>query len=462
LVVASAGEDNKISFWRENGQSLGVVPQFGSDVLGNIDESILGICFSRKSSRYLCSGGTGKVVRVWDLQRQRCIKWLKGHTDSITGITYNCKDEYLASISYNGNLLLHNLASATRATELKDPHAQVLRVLDYSRTSRHVFVTSGDEGSVHLWDTTARSPKVSWTKQHSAPTTGVCFCPSNDKMIVSVGFDKKLYSFDPTSKKPVFCIPCEAPFTSLAFKDDGLIIAAGTYSGRVVFYDVRGTLHPYTILRAYGSTEEVTSLCWQRSNPALVDRTNCTDEVALLGDAGEDSILMPDPLPTSVSLPHFSTSITKPTCLSGQIGFASAGNSPISLSGIKGASSGSHLSSGEQTPSGNNLRVSGIMSRLYASHSDFSFKDDMSVFSPLVDVQPISSIPMDSHRDTDKESVVDESYEKLGWTTSPFPACRRSHSIEEIKSEPLLNVEHKSVSKKVFFCFLFAEKVICM
>lgn len=37
---------------------------------------------------------------------------------------------------------------------------QVLRVLDYSRTGRHVLATAGDDGSVHLWDTTGRNPKV--------------------------------------------------------------------------------------------------------------------------------------------------------------------------------------------------------------------------------------------------------------------------------------------------------------
>lgn len=37
---------------------------------------------------------------------------------------------------------------------------QVLRVLDYSRNSRHLLVTAGDDGSVHLWDATAKAPKV--------------------------------------------------------------------------------------------------------------------------------------------------------------------------------------------------------------------------------------------------------------------------------------------------------------
>ncbi|KAK7857917.1 protein nedd1, partial [Quercus suber] len=36
---------------------------------------------------------------------------------------------------------------------------KVLRVLDYSRISRHLLVTAGDDGTVHLWDTTSRNPK---------------------------------------------------------------------------------------------------------------------------------------------------------------------------------------------------------------------------------------------------------------------------------------------------------------
>ena len=89
-------------------------------------ESISTINFSNKASRYICSGGSGQVVRIWDLQRKRCIKWLKGHSDTITGVIYNCKDEHLASISLNGDLMLHNLASGAKAAELKDPNEQVI------------------------------------------------------------------------------------------------------------------------------------------------------------------------------------------------------------------------------------------------------------------------------------------------------------------------------------------------
>ena len=90
-----------------------------------LQESILGICFSSKGSRYLGSGGTSKIVREWDIQRRRCIKWLEGHIDTITGVPYNCEDEHLASINMKGDLIIHNLASSTKTAQLKDPHNQV-------------------------------------------------------------------------------------------------------------------------------------------------------------------------------------------------------------------------------------------------------------------------------------------------------------------------------------------------
>lgn len=41
LVVASAGDDKKISLWRKNGQSMGTIPIAGNDSGDNIEVSWL-------------------------------------------------------------------------------------------------------------------------------------------------------------------------------------------------------------------------------------------------------------------------------------------------------------------------------------------------------------------------------------------------------------------------------------
>lgn len=424
LVVASAGDDKRISLWRKNGQSMGTIPAAGSDSGDNIEESIFTINFSTKASRYICSGGSAQVVRIWDLQRRRCIKWLKGHTDTITDVKYNCKDEHLASISLSGDLIIHNLASGARATELKDPNGQVLRVLDYSRISRHLLVTAGDDGSVHLWDTTGRSPKVSWLKQHSAPTAGVSFSPSNDKMIASVGLDKKLYTFDSGTRRPSFCIPYESPFSSVAFRDDGYTLAAGTTTGQVVFYDVRGKPQPFTVLRAYANSEAVTSLCWQRSKPIFVNEKTCTADTALLGGTVDDSILMPDPLPSATISSHLVS-----TAIGGSRNSIRAGPSPESAPSTiaSGSMSSSNDSpAGEETPLRSTLRAGGL-ARLHAPRS-YNYKDDMEVFSPLVEVQPITpsfdKLWAGTKTDFDKK------------TSLLFPSSKRFPLAPEVGSDP--------------------------
>ncbi|XVE69269.1 hypothetical protein DITRI_Ditri09bG0138600 [Diplodiscus trichospermus] len=439
LVVASAGEDKKISLWRKNGLSMGTVPISGTDSGDNIEESILAISFSNKGSRYICSGGSGQVVRIWDLQRKRCIKWLKGHTSTITGVMYNCKDEHLASISLSGDLILHNLASGARAAELKDPNEQVLRVLDYSRISRHVLVTAGDDGSVHLWDTTGRSPKVSWLKQHSAPTAGISFSPSNDKIIASVGLDKKLYTYDSGSRRPSAFISHEAPFSSLAFRDDGWTLAAGTSNGRVVFYDIRGKLQPFTVLRAYSSSEAVSGLCWQRLKPAIVNESTCTAETALLGGAMEDSVLMPDPLPSVTS-----SSLSLSAAISGSRITGRSGPAEVSslTSGIGSVSSSLNLSSSEETPLRSHLWPGGTLTRLHAPRSMYNFKDDMEVFSPLVDVQPITpslNKLWDDHAGAKKEKP-----------SSPlFPSSRRfAFADDGATDHPIFDWKSSSMSRQ--------------
>ncbi|CAL0317662.1 unnamed protein product [Lupinus luteus] len=438
LVVASAGDDKKISLWHKNGNSMGTIPVAGSDTGDSIEESISAISFSNKASRYMCSGGSGQIVRIWDLQRKRCIKWLKGHTNTVTGVMYNCKDEHLASISLSGDLILHNLASGARAAELKDPNQQMLRVLDYSRVSRHLLVTAGDDGTVHLWDSTGRSPKVSWLKQHSAPTAGISFSPSNDKIIASVGLDKKLYTYDSGSRKPSFCISYEAPFSSLAFRDDGLMLAAGTSNGHVAFYDVRGKPKPFIVLHAYGSSEAVTSLCWQRSKPVIVNERNCTPETALVGDAVEDSILMPDPLPSATSSVSLFTSVST-TRNPGQYGASShtTSNSEFSSTLL-------NVSAGEETPHRNSLWTAGKLSRLRAQSSSYNFKDDMDVFSPLVDVQPFTPSLWDENG-TKKDSMFADRKSPM---TFPSSSQRFPNTEEGSIDHPILEWKSGSIAKQ--------------
>lgn len=138
--------------------------------------------------------------------------------------------------------------------------------------------------------------------------------------------------------------------------------------------------------------QAVTSLCWQRSKPVIVNESSCTAETALLGDSVEDSILMPDPLP-SVTSSSLALSTAVPSSRNPGRSGPSFETSSVAAIGSGFTSSMLHVSSAEETPVRTPLwpaRPGGALSRLHAPRSTYDFKDEMEVFSPLVDVQPIT------------------------------------------------------------------------
>lgn len=135
-----------------------------------------------------------------------------------------------------------------------------------------------------------------------------------------------------------------------------------------------------------GIYQAVSSLCWQRAKPVIVNEGTCTAETALLGGSVEDSILMPDPLPSVTS-----SSVSLSTAVSGYRHIGRSGLSAEASSHTVGTTvSGSGTFSAEETPQRSHLWPSGALARLHAPRSSYNFKDDMEVFSPLVEVQPIT------------------------------------------------------------------------
>lgn len=276
-----------------------------------------------------------------------------------------------------------------------------------------------------------------------------------------MGLDKKLYSFDSGTKRPSFCIPYESPFSSVAFRDDGNTLAAGTTTGLVVFYDVRARPQPVTVLRAYANSEvyqlnylkynlqmfnnmhlryslcdvylhqAVTSLSWQRLKPIFVNERSCTPDTALMGGTVDDSIVMPDPLPSST---------TSTSSIGGSRNSARVGPSPESATSATASGNDSFL--GEETPLRSSLRV-GVLGRLNAPRG-YNYMDDMDVFSPVVEVQPITP-----------------SFDKLFGETKTdfnkknpllFPPSKRVPFATDVGSEPHSIFDWKPSSSSIQVC----------
>lgn len=168
---------------------------------------------------------------------------------------------------------------------------------------------------------------------------------------------------------------------------------------------------------------------------------------------------MPDPLPSSVNVSHGSTSTaTIPARSSGRHAFSPADSSAASTSGVSMASVLTRSSPAEESQGGNHLLTSGTISRLQ-TRNNFTFKDDMEVFSPLADVQPITpsvGSSWDNRDDQKKDGALGDNFRKLTRVSSPSSTVRRFPSIEELGTDSYLSFERKLNLRQVhiFICFL--------
>lgn len=138
----------------------------------------------------------------------------------------------------------------------------------------------------------------------------------------------------------------------------------------------------------------------------MVNENNCTDDTVLLaGDVG-DSVLMPDPLPSRTS-----SSLSMSSMVSGSRNPNRSGSGDLFSFPAGSASSALSVSGSEETPLRSSLLTGGSLSRLHAPRI-YNFKDDMDVFSPIVEVQPITTPSLDklwddrdgSKKDMDRKS----------------------------------------------------------
>jgi protein NEDD1 len=193
--------------------------------------------------------------------------------------------------------------------------------------------------------------------------------------------------------------------------------------------------------------QAIVSLNWQRSNPIVVIEATCTKEAALLGTTGEESAIMPDPLPasglgsrgrpTSTSLPMKASSGRYPQLAQDSV-----------PGPLPGASAGAPTTRQEGSGfSSNHLSMNGSISRLQTPHDSYGEQDDMEVFSPLVDVQPITPSLSSFYESSNEKSGGDGSA-SVTWSQSNI---RKFPNMEDAKDDARMSLERRLSSRSQVF-----------
>uniref|UniRef100_A0A1A9X086 U5 small nuclear ribonucleoprotein 40 kDa protein n=1 Tax=Glossina brevipalpis TaxID=37001 RepID=A0A1A9X086_9MUSC len=145
----------------------------------------------------IISGGIDNGIKVWDIRKQEVLHHLKGHTDTITGISLSPDGSYILSNSMDNTLRIWDIrpyVPGERCVKIFQGHQHnfeknLLRCA-WSPDGSKISAGSADR-FVYIWDTTSRRILYK-LPGHSGSVNDVDFS-SKEPLILSGSSDKTLY-----------------------------------------------------------------------------------------------------------------------------------------------------------------------------------------------------------------------------------------------------------------------------
>ncbi len=232
-LLASARWDNSgVFLWdiqRKKQVGLLKPQQFGAS-------DVMSIAFS-PDGKLLASGGWPKTVRLWDVDREKQLAMLQGHTDWVSSIVFSPDGKLVASGSYDKTVRLWDVQEQEQAGVLKG-HTEALLSVAFSPDGK--LLASGSrwpDSAIRLWD--VQEQKQVGRLEHGHDVNCVAFSPDG-RLLASGGFRGIVRLWDVAEQKQVAVLQAHAgTVNSLIFSPDGKNLTSSS-SCAVRVWDVEG------------------------------------------------------------------------------------------------------------------------------------------------------------------------------------------------------------------------------
>ncbi|KAM0750605.1 WD40 repeat-like protein [Meredithblackwellia eburnea MCA 4105] len=99
----------------------------------------------------VASGGMDETVRVWDVQKGKCMRVLPAHSEPVTAVQFNRDGTIIASGSWDGYIRLWDTATGQCLKTLVDDDNTPVSNVFFTPNSRFVFASTLDS-TIRLWD----------------------------------------------------------------------------------------------------------------------------------------------------------------------------------------------------------------------------------------------------------------------------------------------------------------------
>lgn len=100
---------------------------------------------------YLAIGTHSNTIQLWDTEKQRCVRKLRGHTNRISSLAWNINKKLLTSGGRDSKILLHDVRSPVNVVSTYHGHRQEVCGLKWNEDG-HALASGGNENYLCIWD----------------------------------------------------------------------------------------------------------------------------------------------------------------------------------------------------------------------------------------------------------------------------------------------------------------------
>ncbi|KAI3759231.1 hypothetical protein L6452_06888 [Arctium lappa] len=255
---------------------------------------IRALSFNR-SGTMLAAGGDDDGIKLINTIDGSIARVLKGHRGSITGIAFDPKSEYLASVDSVGTVMIWELQSGATIHTLKNvaPNTSsdfsTLSAIGWSPDGEMVAV-SGLKNDVVMYDRDTAEKLFTLRGDHTTP---VCFLAwsLNGKYIATSALDRQVLIWDVDKKQDIERQKFDEEICCMAWKPHGNALAVIDVMGK---YGVWDSVVPSSMK---SPTEGVPTLSSKRSDGLLFfdEEEQAPSTSGSISDHGEDSLVSSEP-----------------------------------------------------------------------------------------------------------------------------------------------------------------------
>lgn len=235
-----------------------------TELLGH-NGTVTAVLFSPPFCPYgevLVSASNDKTIYVWDLKTKSMGRVLQGHNDEVKSISLSSNGRILASVSWNGQLILWNMLTGEQIMSLEhkvvykanekfslrngvlwsvsvSPDGSKVATAGQYRKDSSLYrpVSKMWSGTVRVWD--ARMGKsIKSLDWHDEPVYCVVFSP-NGRMLATASADKTIQLWDTDTYELVKTLTGHTgPVYSIAFSMNSKYLVSGGADKSVRIWDV--------------------------------------------------------------------------------------------------------------------------------------------------------------------------------------------------------------------------------